>query len=200
MSRHDNRDGDRDHRDNDYEKSNSKHSEYKFTIDQLFPSETNKSGTSAKRLDINSLFSGTSMDKDVRIEMSHEILLKRKKKRKEELQRQYMLEYKRCWDKIDAADGDGFTETFFDIVKRIPNFPEYDVRECIDTIQSKLRNEYLDVVELNEKGVLFINWDNIEENKKNDRNISYSDTDSESRTINKHDKCGKKSYRSEDNH
>lgn len=52
---------------------------HNFTVDHLFPSETNKSGTKGKRLDINTIFSGVSADSDVVIDMSHEILIEKNK-------------------------------------------------------------------------------------------------------------------------
>ena len=101
------------------------HNKSKFTVDQLFPSETNKSGTKGKRLDVNTLFSGTANNSDIVIDMSHEVLIERKKKRADEVHRQYMLAYKNCWDKINSADNDRLTETIFEVLPDLPEFPEY---------------------------------------------------------------------------
>lgn len=139
---------------------------YNFTVDQLFPSETNKSGTRGKRLDINTIFSNTATNPDVVIDMSHEVLIERRKKRKEEIKRQYMLAYQNCWKKIDASDGDGLFETIFEVIDALPQFPEYSSIDCLALIQNKLRTEeYMDTVILKDNLSIYINWENIEANK-----------------------------------
>lgn len=140
---------------------------YNFTVDQLFPSETNKSGTKGKRLDVNTIFSGTPRDPDVVIDMSHEVLIERRKKRKEELQKQYMLTYQNCWKRIDAADADGLTEVTFEVIAQHPRFPEYSPLDCLMLIQNKLRSEeYMDTIILRDNLSIYINWENIENNKQ----------------------------------
>jgi hypothetical protein len=155
----------KDDKDDKHDK-NKTSKKYKFTVDQLFPSETNKSGTKGKRLDVNTLFSGTTNNPDVVIDMSHEILIERKKKRADEVQRQYMLSYKNCWEKINSADNDRLTETVFEVLPDLPEFPEYSPIECINLIQDKLRTEYIDTVIMSDNLNIFINWKDIEENKK----------------------------------
>jgi hypothetical protein len=137
-----------------------------LTVDQLFPSETNKSGTKGKRLDINTLFSGTATNPDVVIDMSHETLIQRKKQRKEDLHRQYMLEYKRCWERINSADQDGLNEFIFEAQPIIERFPEYSPLDCIELIQDKLRTEeFMDTAILDNNQSIYICWVNIEANR-----------------------------------
>jgi len=169
------------YKDDNYNKNNTSN-KYKFTIDQLFPSETNKSGTKGKRLDINTLFSGTATNPDIVIDMSHGVLIERKKKRADEVQRQYMLSYKNCWEKINSADNDRLTETIFEVLPDLPEFPEYSHIECINLIQDKLRTEYIDTVIMSDNLNIFINWKDIEENKKRkELEEREKDNDSESR-------------------
>ena len=137
-----------------------------LTVDQLFPSETNKSGTKGKRLDINSLFSGTANNPDVVIDIGADTLIERKKKRKDELQRRYLLEYKRCWEKIDAADLDRLNETIFEVLPEVERFPEYSPIACVELIQDKLiTEEFMDTVILGNNHSIFISWANIEANR-----------------------------------
>lgn len=137
-----------------------------LTVDQLFPSETNRSGTKGKRLDINSLFSGTATNPDVVIDLSHETLIERRKQRKDDLHRQYLLEYKRCWDKINASDNDRLNETIFEVQGEIERFPEYSPIDCVELIQDKLRTEeFMDTVILADNKSVYISWANIERNR-----------------------------------
>lgn len=139
---------------------------HNFTVDHLFPSETNKSGTKGKRLDINTIFSGVSADSDVVIDMSHEILIERKIKRREELQRQYTLFYKKCWEKIDSADKDTLTETIYEILPNLPQYPEYSPKDCLNYIQNRLRKEeFIDTLILDDNLSIYINWSNVEANR-----------------------------------
>jgi hypothetical protein len=152
-----------------------------LTVDQLFPSETNKSGTKGKRLDINSLFSGTATNPDVVIDIGAETLIERKKKRKDDLQRQYMLEYKRCWERIDAADLDRLNETIFEVLPEVERFPEYSPVDCVELIQDKLRTEeFMDTVILGDNKSIYISWANIEANR--DKFIEEAENEERSKT------------------
>jgi hypothetical protein len=139
-----------------------------LTVDQLFPSETNKSGTKGKRLNVDTLFSGVSAHRDVVIDMSHEVLIERKKKRKEELEHQYLLEYKRCWKSIGDADNDTTcnSEIVFEVLDNIPDHPDYSPWDCVETIQSKLRTEeFMNTHILGDGKSIFISWKDIETNR-----------------------------------
>jgi hypothetical protein len=136
-----------------------------LTIDQLFPSETNKSGTKGKRLDINTLFSGEETNSDIVIEMSHEVLLERRRKRADEVQRQYMITLKNCWTKIDSADNDGLFETTFEVLPNIPQYSEYSPIDCLNLIQTKLRDEYMNTEILDDNLSIYISWDKLQINK-----------------------------------
>lgn len=160
-----------------------------LTVDQLFPSETNKSGTKGKRLDINTLFSGTATNPDIVIEMNHEVLLDRKRKRKDDLYRQYMLAYKNCWTKIDAADNDGFNETVFEVLPNIPEHPEYSPIECLRLIQTNLRNEYIDTELLDDGVSIFIMWNNIEDNRDIQHNQNIRASNDENENNDDDDRC-----------
>lgn len=165
-----------------------------LTVDQLFPSETNKSGTKGKRLDINTLFSGTGTNPDIVIDMSHEVLIQRRKQRRDDLSRQYLLEYKRCWEKIDSADKDRLTETTFEVLTEVERFPEFSPIECVELIQDRLRTEeFMDTIILDDNKSIYISWANVEANRdvyldeqtdekdKDDKSVSESDNDSKSK-------------------
>jgi len=175
-----------------------------LTVDQLFPSETNKSGTKGRRLDIKSLFSGTATNPDIVIDIGADTLIERKKKRADELYRQYMLEYKRCWERIDSADLDRLNETIFEVLNEIERFPEYSPITCVELIQDKLRTEeFMDTVILDDNKSIYISWANIEANRdtylitekddednkkvKEDNKKEKENTDTKTKSVDKHD-------------
>lgn len=147
--------------------SKHKKERYNFSVDQLFPLEHDAISNNKKKFNVETLFSGTADDPNVVIDMSHQILIERRKKRAEDLQKQYMMCYKHCWDKIDASDKDGLTETIFEIPSNLPHYPEYSPTDCINMIQTKLRKEeFMDTIILNNDQSIFINWMNIEKNRE----------------------------------
>lgn len=149
-------------------KSDKIHSDrYSITVDQLFPSDKNVSGSRGRRFDVNSLFDGLPNQTEVQISMSHKILLEREKRRYDELHNQYMFAYKNCWDKIDSADNDGLKETIFEVLPNLPRYPKYSPQECLEIIQDKLRTEeFMDTLILEDGLSIYIDWSNIKRNKE----------------------------------
>lgn len=140
-----------------------------FSVDELFPSETNRSGTRGKNLNIETLFTGTHEEADVIVDMSYEVLLDRKIKRRKLLQKQYMKIYKFCWDRIDMAEKDGLTEIIFEVLPTIPQFPEYNCQDCLNIIQNNLRDQYMDTIILEDGLSIYISWADLEANKNRDQ-------------------------------
>src|SRR5438128_454827 len=97
----------------------------KISVDNLFPTEGNKSGARGKRLDINSLVSGSSIINEPDITFTSDILIERRKKRRVEKLNCYRQMLKYCHERIAHADDDLKTDIFFNIVENIPECKEY---------------------------------------------------------------------------
>lgn len=141
-----------------------------INVDDLFPSSTNKSGTRGKKMDIDTLFSHTSMNNEPIVTFSSEVLLdKIDRRRKEKLNFfKQMLNY--CHKRINDADDDQTTDIVFTVVDSIPECKNYNPRECLEYISIKLREEYFDTTILTDT-TMFITWKYLELKKENIRNI-----------------------------
>lgn len=136
-------------------------------VDNLFPSE-NKSGTRGRKLDIESIFSGTLLNNEPDITFTSDILIERIKKRRLEKLKHYKNMLKYCHDRILATSEDLGTDVIFTVVDIVPECKEYDPRECIDYISAKLREDDFDTIILTDT-TMFVTWRYLEL-KKEDRN------------------------------
>jgi hypothetical protein len=141
--------------------SNDKHIiNVELSVDKLFPSDV-KSGTKGKRLDVETLFSNTPLNKEPDITFSSDILLKKREIRREKKLQYYkqMLQY--CYTRITDADDDLVYDIVFTIVESIPDCKEYDSSECLEYISVKLREENFDTTILSPT-TMFITWKFLE--------------------------------------
>lgn len=129
-------------------------------VDKLFPSE-NKSGTLGRRMDVNTLFSGTALNTEPDITFTSDILLERIKKRRVEKLSCYMNMLKYCHKRIADADNDQGTDIIFKIVESVPECKDYIPRECLEYISVKLREDDLDTTILTDN-TMFITWRYLE--------------------------------------
>lgn len=136
-------------------------------VDNLFPSE-NKSGTKGRKLDIESLFSGTPLNNEPDITFTSDILIERIRKRRLEKLKYYKNMLKYCHDRILAAAEDLGTDIIFTVIDIVPECKEYDPRECLDYISVKLREDDFDTTILTDT-TMFVTWRYLEL-KKEDRN------------------------------
>lgn len=173
-----------EHRSNHKKSSRSNNKE--ICVDNLFPSD-NRSGTKGRKLDVESLFSGTPLNKEPDITFTSDILIERIKKRRLEKLLCYKNMLKYCHDRITSADEDQETDIIFTIVESVPECKEYDPQECLEYISVKLREEDFDTTVLTDT-TMFITWRYLElkkeeknnreldnnYNKKNTENTEYS--------------------------
>jgi hypothetical protein len=148
-------------------------------VDNLFPGDM-KSGTKGHNMDIETLFSNTSLNTDPEMPFTTEILLERIKKRRVEKLLCYrnMLIY--CHKKIVATDEDQGTDLILTMVEIVPECRDYNSRECLEYISSNLREENFDTAILSDT-MIFITWKYIElknQQLKND-NLDNQDNQSE---------------------
>ena len=73
-----------------------------FTIDNLFPSDTNHSGTKGKYLDIDTIFLNTPLNTDPDITFSIDVLLDRINARRKKKLWYFKVMLKYCYDRIES--------------------------------------------------------------------------------------------------
>lgn len=140
----------------------------KINIDNLFP-EGNKSGTRCSKLDIDTLFSGTSINNEPEITFSSDMLLNKIKKRRIEKLKCYRQMLKYCHERINSADDNLETDIIFTVLEQIPDCKDYNPHECLEYISIKLRDESIDTTILTNT-TMFITWKYLELKKENEKN------------------------------
>ena len=138
-----------------------------LTVDSLFPADNGNgqsgriSGNTNKRLDIETLFTNTPLDKTTNINFNTNIMINRREKmRKKKLEIfRHMLRY--CYDRIEAADADHITDIVFTVMDNVPDCKSFDPVECMEYIQEKIRCHDFDTLILNNNS-MFITWKYIE--------------------------------------
>jgi mRNA deadenylase 3'-5' endonuclease subunit Ccr4 len=158
-----------------------------ISVDSLFPSETNKSGTRGKKLDVETLFSNTPLNNEPDITFSSSTLLERRKKRRKEKLNHFKQMLKYCHKKIADTDEDQGTDIVFSVVESIPECKDYNPLQCLEYISIKLREEDFDTTILTNT-TMFITWKYLElkvnrrksnqkdhENEKNEKNEKNKD-------------------------
>jgi hypothetical protein len=147
-----------------------------INVDNLFPSDENISGTRGKKLDVESLFSGTPLNKDPDITFTSDKLIKKRVKRREEQLKYYKQMLKYCHQRIDDADDNHDTDMIFTVVDTIPECKEYNPRECLEYISDKLREDDLDTAILTDT-TMFITWKYLELKRADRDRINNDDTE-----------------------
>lgn len=135
--------------------------EIKMCVDKLFPSDENKSGSRGNKLDIDTIFVNTPLNNEPRITFSSNILLERIKKRRKKKLNYYKQMLKYCHEQIENADNDQGTDVVFTIVETMPEFKDFNPRECLEYISIKLREEDFDTTILTDT-IMFITWKYLE--------------------------------------
>lgn len=137
-----------------------------FTIDNLFPSSSNKSGTKGKRLDIETIFLNTPLNTEPDVSFSTEVLLDRINARRKKKLWYFKIMLKYCYDRIESADGDQITDILFKVIDVVPDCKGYDSLECLEYISDKLRKQCFDTLIL-DNTTMFVSWKYLELNKDN---------------------------------
>jgi len=143
-------------------KKYNKYKDFGFSVDMLFPMETNKSGTKGKQLDIDTLFRDTPLNKQPVISFTSDVLIDRIKKRRLNKLNCYLKMLQYCHERIKNADELGCTDIEFVVVETYPECRDYDPYECLEFISEKLRQDYFDTIIISDVS-MFITWKYIEE-------------------------------------
>ncbi len=133
----------------------------KMCVDKLFPSDENKSGTKGNKLDIDTIFVNTPLNNEPKITFSSNVLLERIKKRRKKKLNYYKQMLKYCHERIENTDNDQETDVVFTIVENIPEFKDFNPRECLEYISKKLREDDFDTTILTDT-TMFITWKYLE--------------------------------------
>lgn len=176
------------------DKKNKKRDKLKaLTIDSLFPSDHNKSGTRGKKLDVETLFSNTPLNRKPDITFSSKLLLERRNKRREKKLNYYLHMLKYCHQRIEETDDNDERDMIFTVLETIPECKSYDPLECLEFISTKLREDDFDTTILTDT-MMFITWKYLELKKALQDESGDSSSDSSSKSSS--DKKRKKSKRS----
>ncbi len=136
-----------------------------ISIDKLFPSD-NVSGTRGKKLDINSLYSNTSLNNDPEITFNSNLLIEKRIRRRNEKLNFYKQMLKYCYKRIAESDDNLETDILFTVIENIPECKEYNPKECLEYISVKIREEDFDTTILSST-TMFITWKYLELKKEN---------------------------------
>ena len=142
-----------------------KNREIIMSVDKLFPSEENKSGTRGNKLDVDTIFVNTPLNNEPKITFTSNVLLERIKKRRKKKLNYYKQMLKYCHERIESSDNDQGTDVVFTIVENIPEFKDFSPRECLEYISIKLREEFFDTTILTDT-TMFITWKYLELKKE----------------------------------
>lgn len=144
----------------------SKFNNKDICIDNLFPTDS-RSGTKGRKLDVESLFSGTPLNTEPDITFTSDSLIERIKKKRLEKLMCYNNMLKYCHNRIKATDEDQGTDIIFSVVESVPECKNYNPKECLEYISIKLREDDFDTTVLTDT-TMFITWRYLEL-KKEDR-------------------------------
>jgi hypothetical protein len=141
----------------------------KLRVDDLFPSNRNKSGSRGKRLDIETLFINTPLNDDPDLSFNSSVLLQRIEERRKKKLWYYMNMLRYCYDRIDQADDDQMTDILFSVIEHVPDCRRYSSIECLEYISDKLREQKFDTFIINDT-TMFITWKEIELKHEDEKN------------------------------
>lgn len=92
-------------------------------------------------------------------------IIRENNEKKEKIKKIYKKMLSQCYTEITDANKNDLTDIIYDIPQFIYTEPNYNCRDCIEFIQSKLMKMMIDTYILSERSI-FISWHNIELNKK----------------------------------
>jgi hypothetical protein len=116
-------------------------------------------------LDINSLISiNNSVEESIRT-FNADYLIKINKEKREKLLLIYHRLYSNCIEKIKLFNNAGRFDLIYDVPDKIADNLDYISKYCMDFIEIKLKENYIDTFRIDNK-TIFITWKYIESSKK----------------------------------
>ena len=136
----------------------------KLSIKTLVPN-TRIGNLKSNIFDIDSLLSINTSYEDSIKNFNAEYLIKTNKEKREKLLKIYNKYYAHCIEKIKLFHNSGKFDLIYDIPDKMPNDVNYIPKYCMDFIELKLKENYMDIYRINNK-TIFITWKYIESSKK----------------------------------
>jgi hypothetical protein len=93
-----------------------------------------------------------------------ETLIKIQHDKREKKLDTFIKYYSRCFETIKILNNKNMTDMIFDVPDKVPECPDYNPIDCMDFIESKLKEKYMDIYRINYK-TIFITWKYIEFNQ-----------------------------------
>lgn len=91
-------------------------------------------------------------------------LIKIRRDKRERKLETFMRYYSRCFESIKILNNKNKTDIIYDVPDRVPECSDYSSIECIEFIENKLKEKYMDVYRINYK-TIFVTWKFIEFNQ-----------------------------------
>lgn len=116
-------------------------------------------------IDIKSLMSLANNNQDETRNFSPELIINKRKERREKILESYNKEYGQCIDKIKMLNEQGKLDLIYEVPRFSVTCSDYISSQCIDFIVTKLSLNYMDAFKINDTSV-FVTWKYIELNKE----------------------------------
>jgi hypothetical protein len=136
----------------------------KISIKNLVP-DTKIGDSKSSILDINSMITINNCMEDSIRTFSADYLIKTSKEKREKLLKIYNKYYAHCIEKIKLFHNAGKFDLIYDVPDKVTENLDYIPKYCMDFIEFKLKENYMDTYRLDYKTV-FITWKYIESSKK----------------------------------
>jgi len=136
----------------------------KLSIKNLVP-EVKVGDSKSNILDIKSMITINSSCEDSINNFNAEYLIKTSKEKREKLLKVYNKYYAHCIEKIKLFHNAGKVDLIYEIPHSITENIDYIPKYCMDYIEKKLNDNYMDTFRIDNRTV-FITWKYIESSKK----------------------------------
>ena len=136
----------------------------KISIKTLVP-DTRIGNLKSNILDIDSMRTINNSYEDSIKNFNADYLIKTNKEKRENLLKIYNKYYANCIEKIKLFHNSGKFDLIYDIPDIVPNIINYIPKYCMDFIEFKLKENYIDTYRIDNK-TIFITWKYIESHKK----------------------------------
>ncbi len=145
-----------------------------INIDNLFP----KRGKTLNRpIDVNNMYYPVKNKKKGYIEFNVDQLLYEQDEKKQKIKNEYKSVFNLCLKKIKTANKLNKRDIIYDVPETVLMCPGYNSLDCLLFIEDRLRKLYIDtlIMSLNQ---IFISWNNVRNNKKENIDKKKNDSDS----------------------
>lgn len=135
----------------------------KISISNLFPSTYD-----FQPLDVDNLYNTQDQKTKNKINFNIDRLVKLREERKSKILIQYEKVFNICLNKINLANNLNKTEIVYDVPEAIYGHFDYNINDCVEYIDNKLKNMDFDTLQLNKS--IYISWLNLGDNRKKLKN------------------------------